>query len=136
MSMYNCLECGYTILESQDSCEKCSWSYNVAGEVSENSEPVCLHCSSEVNAEEHYCSKCGNVVGKYTEYQPYEGIRFSYSIYGNLWKRIWGKNEVSIFLKFLYLTFLLFFVPFYVLFIPREIYKKLKKPKRANEGDE
>ena len=124
--MYGCLECGKGIPENQDNCENCGWTYNILVELDEDSEPVCLYCSSEIKPDEHYCSNCQNVVGKYTEYQPYEGIPFSYSLYGNLWKRIWYKSDLSLFLKFFYVCFLLFFMPFYIIFVPIEIYKKIK----------
>lgn len=135
MDACNCFDCGHKLLENEDKCSECGWTYNVAAELSEESEPVCIQCASEIFINQHYCSKCGNVVGRYTEYQPFEGIRFSYSIYGALWKRVWYDDNIPLSLKIFYMVFLLFFVPYYVVFIPIEIYKKLRVPIQMSEGE-
>jgi hypothetical protein len=56
--------------------------------------PVCVHCQHPVASPfQHYCPKCGEVVGEYTRYLPFESIRFNYGFLGTLWRKI-GNPEV------------------------------------------
>ncbi len=51
--------------------------------------PVCVNCQCPVDSpRQHYCPRCGAVVGEYTRYLPFENIRFNYGIFGTLWRKL------------------------------------------------
>ncbi len=135
MSNFNCLECLNVLNENEDTCPKCGWTYKVVikdeSQIYENAVPVCLKCFSEYGIEDHYCKNCGNVVGKYTAYQPFEGIKFSYSIHQTLWKRVWHDETTSMTKRILNLLILLCIAPIFTLFIPIEILKKKFKKRKS-----
>jgi predicted amidophosphoribosyltransferase len=53
--------------------------------IEKNDLGICVNCATPiVDKKQHYCPKCGNVIGEYTRYLPYENIRFNYSIFGTI----------------------------------------------------
>ena len=51
--------------------------------------PVCVHCLTPIeDFKQHYCSKCGHVTGEFTRYIPFVNIRFNYSLFGTLWRKV------------------------------------------------
>lgn len=50
---------------------------------------VCVNCAAPIrDAKQHYCPKCGNVTGEYTRYIPFVNIKFNYSIFGTIVRRM------------------------------------------------
>ena len=128
MTQIKCLKCDHEFSKSEESCTNCNWTYKVQSEedykISLDAEPVCLSCLTKYETLDNYCKECGFVVGRYTEYQPFESIRFSYSLHRTIWKKFWHDKNVPLRKKFLSLLILLFIEPLYVLFIPVEVIKK------------
>ena len=125
----NCLQCGLEIPKGLDTCNHCGWSYELQSEddllVPDHSAPVCIKCLSEYEALESYCKNCGHVVGRFTEYQPFVNIRFSYSFHATLWERIWHDKDIKSGKKFFYLALLTLVAPVFILFIPVEVFRKI-----------
>ena len=55
----------------------------------ENDLGVCVNCLTPIKeGKQHYCPKCGNVTGEYTRYIPYVNIKFNYSIFETIAKKM------------------------------------------------
>ena len=127
----NCLQCSEQIDDKTDHCLNCGWTYKIQSpqdiELNPESTPVCISCCQQINELDHYCSNCGSVIGKYTEYLPFEGIRFRCSMYEKLWKRIWRQSPSSLPKKLFYLLIILVLEPIFIIFTLIEIIKKMIK---------
>lgn len=88
--------------------------------------PLCTRCLTPVSPLQHYCHKCGKVVGQYTPYLPYEGIPFDVSIFGEMWKSL-RKPKVSWLTKTLYLLFIAWNAPIMLIGLPFLLVRKLRK---------
>jgi len=95
-------------------------------EPSQQEQPVCLKCLHPVLPGAHYCEKCGEAVGQLTPYIPFVNIRFNYSIFGTMWKRIWRKKDTKWTEKLLYGLLILLFVPWLIMCLPFELLRKTK----------
>lgn len=54
--------------------------------------PVCLCCLQPVDPVAHYCSNCGEAMGTFTTYLPFESIPWRTHIWGRMWRQIWSRN--------------------------------------------
>jgi hypothetical protein len=54
--------------------------------------PLCTGCLTPVGQGQHYCDRCGAVVGQLTAYLPFEGIRFEADYLAAMWKRAFRKG--------------------------------------------
>ncbi len=88
--------------------------------------PICIKCFKEVeNKNQHYCSKCGHITGEYTRYIPFVNLAFNYSIFGNLWNDLIGKDK-SLFKRVFSFILILLLAPIMLIFgIPVLIFSKL-----------
>jgi hypothetical protein len=77
--------------------------------------PVCPNCLKPCNPLQNYCDSCGSneVINPLTSYMPFVRIRFNIGMYGKLWRKIWGDEDMSIMLK-LILSLLLILMVFSV----------------------
>ncbi|QSH41681.1 hypothetical protein P0136_06780 [Lentisphaerota bacterium ZTH] len=83
----------------------------------DNARPVCPRCLTPVDSPfRHYCSKCGEAVGKYTRYIPFVNIQFNYSIFGTIWKNI-KSPENSRSKRFLYYLLIIILAPLMPVFL-------------------
>jgi hypothetical protein len=79
------------------------------------------------------------VVGEYTRYLPFDGIRFNYGIFATLWRKI-GNPEVSWYKQLvatilLLLFFLILGGPLVVIFIVSLIYSTSRRRRGGGKGD-
>jgi hypothetical protein len=96
--------------------------------------PVCLKCLKPINdPRQHYCPSCGNVTGEFTRYIPFVNIRFNYSIFGTLWKKI-NDNKTFFLLKIIYYILILALAPIMLLIgIPVMLYRSVKNKTSTQE---
>jgi len=87
-------------------------------------QPVCLKCLHPFSQGTHYCEKCGDAVGQLTPYIPFVNIRFNYSVFGNMWKRIWRGGETRWYVIVFYWFMIFLFVPWLILCLPFELLRK------------
>jgi hypothetical protein len=98
-----------------------------------DSVPVCLRCLTPHEPLQHYCDKCGEAVGTLTPYVPFVNIRFNYSIFGTMWRRMWYVEGVPIGWKIFYGVLILLFVPIMLIGLPFVICAKVKQRRALNE---
>jgi len=80
--------------------------------------PLCLHCLEPVDPLDQVCPHCGATVGQLTPYLPFESIRWSSAIWGQMWQQVWHK-ETPILGRVFRLFVIIWFVPFLLVgFVP------------------
>jgi hypothetical protein len=89
-------------------------------------QPVCLKCLHPFSQGTHYCNKCGDAVGQLTPYIPFVNISYNYSVFGNMWKRIWREGDKSWYVIVFYWILIFLFVPWLILCLPVELFSRGK----------
>jgi len=97
-----------------------------APEIYDAGVPLCLGCLSPHSPLQYYCDVCGEGTGALTPYLPYVNIRYNYSFFCRLWKRLWFEPGAWA-SKAIYLTVLVWFTPIIFVGLPFVIYAKLKR---------
>ena len=64
---------------------------NVNADSDAESTPLCPRCLAPVDPLRYYC-RCGEPIGQFTPYIPFVNIRFNYSIFGVVWRRLWARG--------------------------------------------
>ena len=105
------------------------WDEEIDNKKLEDSDsPICLNCTKPVeSSNQHYCPHCGNITGEYTRYVPFVNIRFNYSIFESLWKKL--KSNKTIFpVRIIYLFLILVFAPIMLIVgIPVSLYYTIRR---------
>ena len=58
-------------------------------EIDDSDLGICVNCGKPIdNKFQHYCPKCDNVIGEFTRYIPFVNIKFNYSIFATIIKKI------------------------------------------------
>ncbi len=106
---------------------------NLHSEPEIDSVPICLRCLTPYEPLQHYCDKCGEAVGTLTPYIPFVNIRFNYSIFGTMWRRMWHVEGVPIAWKILYAFLILLMVPIMLIGLPFVIWARVKQRRATDE---
>lgn len=96
--------------------------------------PLCLHCMRPVSPLDHYCQHCGQSVGQFTPYLPYEGIRFHAGMWGKLWKRLWFSDVDTLPRKCFFFLVILIGAPVLLLALPHVWWQSLEEPTDATQS--
>ena len=104
---------------------------NLRGEPESDGVPVCPGCLAPYEPLQHYCEKCGEAVGTLMPYIPFVNIRFNYSIFDTIWRRLWGEGKVGVGWRIIYALLILLMVPIMLVGVPFVIWDKLKKRRRV-----
>ncbi len=95
--------------------------------------PLCLKCLQPVDPLMHYCPNCGEAVGQLTPYIPFVNIRFNYSIFSTMWKKIWEGKDTGVFAKIFYLFLIVLCAPIMLIGLPFVLFKKEKPNPDENQ---
>lgn len=87
--------------------------------------PVCLNCFTPVDPLEHFCPNCGQTTGQLTPYIPFVNIRYNYSIFGSLWRKVWYE-KASLPMKVFSLFLIILCVPIMLIALPFVIAEKIR----------
>ena len=88
--------------------------------------PLCPRCLTPFDPLQHYCDKCGEAVGQLTPYIPYVNIRFSCSIFGQMWKAIWFDKRAPFIKRLFYLLLIITFAPIMLVGLPFALWRKIR----------
>jgi len=87
--------------------------------------PLCPKCLSPIEPSAYYCPNCGGASNQLTPYIPFVNIRFNYSIFGRLWRKVWYE-KASLPMKLFSLLLIFVHVPFMLIGLPFVLWDKLK----------
>jgi hypothetical protein len=88
--------------------------------------PLCPGCMEPVDKLSYYCPRCGEASGQLTPYIPFVNIRYNYSFYNKLWRRIWYER-CGIAMKLLAAGMIIFFVPVMLVGLPFMAWEKIQR---------
>ena len=101
--------------------------------------PLCPKCLAPIEPGNYYCPHCDEATGRFTPYIPFVNIRYNYSIFGRLWRKVWYE-KASLPMKAFSLFLIVFCVPIMLVGLPFVLWDKLKgascKEKRAVDKED
>lgn len=89
--------------------------------------PLCVKCLAPVDSRDYYCRACGEATGLYTPYVPFVNIPFNYSIYVEMWRRVWRRGGASFLTKIGYLLLTGYMAGIVFLGLPWAIRNRLRR---------
>ena len=96
--------------------------------------PLCPKCLSPIEPANYYCPHCGEATGQLTPYIPFVNIRFNYSIFSRLWRKVWYERT-GLLMKAFSLFLIIWCVPIMLIGLPFVLRDKLKGAPRKKEPD-
>ncbi|MCK5708523.1 MAG: hypothetical protein KAI43_12815 [Candidatus Aureabacteria bacterium] len=96
--------------------------------------PLCIHCLKPYSPNENFCKNCGEAVGTYTAFMPFERIFVFTNSIKNCWHKLFYEKGVSFGLKVLMIIYLMLTAPFIIILgLPFVLFYKLRKKKFDNK---
>ena len=95
---------------------------------------LCPECLEPIDPLVYYCEKCGNASAQVTPYIPYVNIKYNYSIFGRLWRKVWYE-ESGLLMKVVSLSVIVTIAPIMLVGLPFVVWDKLVNDKESNETD-
>lgn len=80
---------------------------------------------SLVEPVQYYCLKCGQASNRLTPCIPFVNIRYNYSIFGKLWRKVWYER-VSLVMRLFGLIMIIVFVPIILIGMPFVLLEKIR----------
>jgi hypothetical protein len=94
--------------------------------------PVCLKCLRPIDPAAYYCPKCGAASSALTPYIPFVNIRYNYSIFGRLWRKVWYEKS-GLLMKLFGLFLIIVCVPIMLIGLPFVLWRKIRG--KPDHGD-
>ena len=97
--------------------------------IPEDAWPVCPKCFSPCHPSQYYCDNCDSnqPINPLASYIPFVSIRFNYSPFAGIWRKIWHDKDISLIQKCFYLLMIIMFVPVILVFgLPLFLIGKIK----------
>jgi hypothetical protein len=80
--------------------------------VSPDALPLCPQCLKTVDPLDYYCPHCGSdeVINPLAAYMPFVRIRYMYSAFGKMWRKLWD-GEAGFFMSIVYILLFINLAP-------------------------
>jgi hypothetical protein len=103
-------------------------------ELSPDAMPLCPKCLKPVDPKDYYCPYCGSdePINPLTAYMPFVRLRYMYSVFGAMWRRLWD-GKTGLLVSLLFVLLIIVFAPILLIVgTPIAGYKLLRNVKLRN----